>query len=174
LAGVIGSVVGAPGVGTLAQTGVSVLLKALGLKPDAKPEDAMKIITTDPEVQLKLIVAENEFKLKQREQEIEELKTRLSDVQSARSREVEIVKATGKKDLNLYVLSWVIMGGFIGLIGALIFFQFSYGKTLQSDPIITLCLGSFATDAGMVVGYFFGSSKGSHDKDRYIAGRNSG
>jgi hypothetical protein len=66
------------------------------------------------------------------------------------------------------------MGGFIGLIGALIFFQFSYGKTLQSDPIITLCLGSFATDAGMVVGYFFGSSKGSHDKDRYIAGRNSG
>jgi hypothetical protein len=101
--------------------------------------------------------------------DIQELKTWISDIQSARQREVELTKATGKKDKNLYVLAWVVVGGFIGLIACLIIMQFVFNRTLQSDPIITLCLGSFATDAGMVIGYFFGSSKGSADKSEMMS-----
>ena len=168
LAGVIGGLVGGPAVGSAASVGISALLKILGLAPDAKPEDALKAIQADPEANLKLIIAENDFKLKQRDQEIEVMKAQLLDVQSARQREIETTKATGKRDINLFVLSWVIMGGFIGLIAALIMMQFVYSKTLQSDPIITLCLGSFATDAGMVVGYFFGSSSGSAAKSQTL------
>jgi hypothetical protein len=170
LGNVLGNAFGGPAVGTLAQTAVSALLSALGMKSDAKPDDVMAAIAAaDPETKLKIINAENDFKLKQRDLDIQELKAQLADIQSARQREIETTKATGKRDINLYILAWVIMGGFISLIACLIIMQFVFGKTLQSDPIITLCLGSFSTDAGMVVGYFFGTSKSSADKTEMMS-----
>jgi hypothetical protein len=55
------------------------------------------------------------------------------------------------------------------LLTALFFTQFAISKTLWSDLIITLCLGSFATDAGTVVGNFFGTSKSSADKTELMS-----
>ena len=100
---------------------------------------------------------------------LEQDKIYILDVQNARHREVEIVKATGKKDRNLYALAWVIMGGFIGLILALVIGQFFYSKVLATDPLLSMLLGAMSTNAGMVVGYFFGSSKSSADKTDVIA-----
>ena len=110
-----------------------------------------------------------DFKLKIGEQRLDEIKAGLADVQSARSREVEIVKATGKKDINLYVLAWVIIGGFLGLLACLIIMQAGYGKTFENNSLLTMLLGSLSTDAGMVVGYFFGSSRSSAEKNQTIA-----
>ncbi len=149
-----------PGIGGVAG---SLLAEVLGVDNEAEAiKTALQNATPEQIVRIKEL--ENAHQEKLLEIAIQQDKMYLADVQSARSREVDIVKATGGKDINLYVLAWVIMGGFLGLILALIFFQFSYGKVLQSDPLITLLLGSLATDAGMVVGYFFGSSKSSADK----------
>ena len=55
------------------------------------------------------------------------------------------------------------------LLTALFFMQVAISKTLWSDPIITLCLESFAPDAGIVVGYFLGTSKSSADKTELMS-----
>ena len=149
-----------PGIGGVAG---SLLAEVLGVDNEAEAINTALQNATPEQIE-KIKKLEYEHREKLISLGIEQDKFYLADVQSARNREVDVVKATGSKDVNLYVLAWVIMGGFLGLILALIFFQFSYGKVLQSDPLITLLLGSLATDAGMVVGYFFGSSKSSADK----------
>lgn len=176
----VGTAVGGP-IGAAAGTAVKILAGLFGIKsPDPKPEELAAAIQADPQAAAKLLAAENEYKLEVAKMEheesmakmafgLEEIKVGLADVQSARSREVEITKATGKRDINLYALAWVIMGGFIGLIMCMLILQYAYGKILQNDPLLTLLLGALSTDAGMVVGYFFGSSKSSRDKDQTIA-----
>jgi len=161
--------VGAPAAAAMAALGG--LGKMFGLGSEATPEDIHAAIQADPQMALKLRQAELDFKLKSREQDIDELKAQLGDVQSARQRQIEVTKATGKKDTNLYALAWVIMGGFIGLIAALIVCQFVFAKSLTADPLITLCVGALSTDAGMVVGYFFGSSKSSADKTALLVAK---
>ncbi len=145
-----------------------LLAKVLGCDntPQAL-EEAIKGATPEQVITLKEMENRHEAALVQAA--LDNQRMFLQDVQDARQREVAVVKATGEKDVNLYVLAWVIMGGFLGLILALIYFQFSSGKVLQNDPLITLLLGSLATDAGMVVGYFFGSSKSSSDKNEILS-----
>jgi hypothetical protein len=164
----VGSAVGGP-VGALAGMAVQVLAKALGI-PEAEvtPEKVAAAVEQDPDIRLKLMAAENDFTLKMRGLQIDELKADLADIQNARQADVERTKWTGKRDINLYVLAWVIIGGFIGLIVTMLVLQFVYGKVLQNDPLVTLLMGSLSTDAGMVVGYFFGSSMGSKDKDALV------
>jgi len=168
LAGILALV---PGVGTVpaaALGAVAALGRSLGLGSAARPEDVLQAISADPEIRLKAMVAENDFAVKMGQRDLDKLKAELADVQSARSRQVESEKATGKRDYNLYILAWVIMGGFLGIILAMIIGQYFYGKTLQNDPLLMLLMGSLSTNAGMVVGYFFGSSKSSADKNDQI------
>ncbi len=171
----LGAVVGGP-IGALAGSAVKIIAEAFGLKAEAKPEEIAVAIQADPEAALKLKMAEMDFKvklqelaLKERDQQIQELDIRLKDIQSARGRQVEHEKATGKRDINLYVLAWVIMGGFIGIIGCMVILQVSFKFVLQPDPLLTLLLGSLSTDAGLVVGYFFGTSMSSHEKTKLLA-----
>jgi hypothetical protein len=169
LAGVVGGMFGGGAVGSLASTAVGAICSALGLRADAKPDQVLEAIKSNPEAVLKLQQAEMDFKVKIGEQRITEIKAELADVASARSREIEVVKATGKKDINLYVLAWVIIGGFLGLLACLIIMQAGYGKTFENNSLLTMLLGSLSTDAGMVVGYFFGSSRSSDSKNQTIA-----
>lgn len=168
-----------PGVGTIpaaALTALSSLGKACGLGTTATAEQVFSAVSIDPEIKLKAMLAENDFKLEMRKQDSEDLKTevtrltvQIGDVQNARNNATVQVQATGKRDINLYVLAWVIMGGFIGLIIAIIVLQYATGRAMQNDPMLMLLVGSLSTDAGMVVGYFFGSSKSSQDKTELLA-----
>jgi len=164
IAPTLGGAVGGP-VGTAVGLAVSVLAKAFGLKSDAKPEEIAQAISADPEARLKLLIAENEFKLKQRDQDIDELKARLGDVQSARAREVELVKTTGKRETNQYVLAWTVIIGFFGLIVALMRTTLPPGVS----EVTFMLFGALATGFGTVLNYFFGSSKGSAEKTGLLA-----
>jgi hypothetical protein len=187
IAGVVGTY--APGIATvLAATGVGApaaaavsaigaLAKAFGLPDTATHDDVLAAVqAADPEMKLKLISAENYFQLAKRDQDIQILKTnndllmsQLKDVQDARGRQTAHESKTGKSDTNLYVLAWVIMGGFFGtILGIIIMKIFAPTINLAGDPLLSLLLGSLSTDAGMVVGYFFGSSLGSQKKDALI------
>jgi Ca2+/H+ antiporter len=91
----------------------------------------------------------------------------LKDVQSARSREVEITKVTGKRDITLMILAYFGVTAPV----AILVYLLAYGMP-KMDKEISLMIGTLI---GMIVGeyktifgYFFGSSAGSKDKSEAI------
>ena len=169
---VLGSVLGGifaggPGsnLGGAAGTAVQKLLQSLGLASDATPDQVQAAIASDPQAALKLKQAEMDFQIALGKQKLDELQAYLIDIQSARTREVETTKATGKRDVNLYALAWLIVAGFFGLTCLLIF------RSLPPDAsgVVFMLFGALAAAFGSVVGYFFGSSKGSADKSQFMA-----
>lgn len=163
----IATVMAATGVGApvaAAFGAVGALSRALGLGTAAKPEDVLHAISADPEIRLKAMIADNDFKAEMGRQEIERLKAELADVQSARSREVEITKATGKRDWDMIIVGWVIILGYIGMM-AFLCYHAAHGNPIKDETgILFMLMGNLVTFVGMVIGYKYGTSKGSADK----------
>lgn len=63
-------------------------------------------------------------------------------------------------DVFLYVLACVIVVGFLTILGLFVF----KAVPEQNNQALSIMLGTLGTAFGLVVGYFFGSSKGSADK----------
>ena len=152
------------GISLAIGAGIGAITTAFGLPSDAKPEDILAAVTTDPEARLKLLVAENDFKSKQRDQELEEMKAILEDVQSARNRQVESEKATGKKDVNIYVLAWTMVVGFF----VLLWYLLKIPVPPDQSGVIFMLFGALSSAFGAVISYFFGSSKGSQEKSEIM------
>lgn len=91
---------------------------------------------------------------------LEEDRRYLQDRANARSGQVESEKATGHRNINLYVLAWMVVGLFFTLVGLLMWITLPEANI---GPVNQL-FGAMATGFGMVLQYFFGSSKGSADK----------
>ncbi len=159
----IGSLFGAPGV--LIGGGIKVLAKVFGLGDDATPDQINQAIQQDPQSALKLRIAEMDFQLAQNKQKLDETVAYLDDRKSARSREVETTKATGKRDINQYVLAWVIVLGFFSLVSLLIFKELPK----DSNQVVFMLFGALAAGFGSVIGYYFGSSKGSAEKTELLS-----
>lgn len=153
----IGALLGGPVGGIAGKAAAALISSKLGIKEeDLTPEKYVEILgNPDMIAKLKQLELDHELDLE---------KLIIEDRKSARSREVEIVKATGVKDINLYVLAWVIIGGFFTLLGILMF------NTLPADQngVIFMLFGALATSFGSVIAYFFGSSKGSADKTKML------
>ena len=151
-----------PGAGGVAAT---LVAKVLGCdnKPDAIKQ-ALKTASPEQWAELKKLEMEHEEKLI--ELATENDKAYLVDVQSARNREVEIVKATGKKDTNLYVLAWTVVIGFFVLCGLLMWHKLPDG----SNQAVFMLFGALSTGFGTVLSYFYGSSKSSAEKTRMLRG----
>lgn len=147
---------------------LGAIKRVLGLAPDAQEVEVESALVSDPEMRLKITVAENEFKTAMRKLENDELLARLSDVQNARGREVEITKATGRKDINLYAIAWTIIGGYLGMIGFLLFMVYSSVPIKDESGILFMLLGNLSTFAGMVMGYLYGTTKQSAEKTDMI------
>lgn len=143
---------------------MGALTKALGLSPDAKPEDILNAFNTDPEARLKAQIAENEFLLKKRDQDIEEIKVYLGDVPNARDREVKIIQATGKRDYSQEALGWIITAGFFTVLVMRMFIRIPPDQLENVGMLIGALIVAFTT----VVQYKYGSSKGSADKTAQI------
>mgnify|MGYP001615339757 CR=1 FL=1 len=69
------------------------------------------------------------------------------------------------KERFMYILGGLVVGFSAGIV-ILLIFQTVPQSNLQ---IVNIALGSLMTMAGSVVGYFFGSSKGSSDKTALLA-----
>lgn len=166
LAGILAATgVGAPIAGAVAAVGL--IAKQFGLPADASHEDVLAAITADPETKLKIIAAENSFQLAQRDQDIQELKTRLESTQGARQADVDKTKATGKRDTNLYVMAWLNILGFYGILAAFVYMLIA-GKTLSVSEalgaILYMLIGSMVSNYTNTNSFFFGSSAGSEAK----------
>jgi hypothetical protein len=138
------------------------------------PAKVMSLMQSDPEALTKL----KELELKHRERleelsieaarvQLEESKAYLADTQSARQRETAIVQATSKKDINLYILAWVVVGGFFLLTGLMMLIPELEGRS--NNAMVNIMFGGLVSGFATVLGYFFGSSKGSTDKTQLLA-----
>jgi hypothetical protein len=170
-----------PGVGVIpaaALGAVASLGKACGLGTNAKPEEVLAAVTADPEIRLKAQIAENDFKVKMRDAEIAEmninldkLRAQLSDIQNARLMNTEAIKATGKRDFNLYALAWLNTLGFYVMIGFFIwmlFAQVTVSVPQALNDILFMLVGCLVTNYTGVNTYFFGSSAGSDLKTQLM------
>jgi len=164
----LGSVLGGPAGGAIG----SLVSSAFG--SDEDPAKLLSIMESDPEALSKL--KDLEFKHHERLEELsieaarvqlEESKAYLADTQSARQREAAVVQATGKKDVNLYVLAWVVVGGFFILTGMLMLIPELDGRT--NNAMVNILFGGLVSGFATVLGYFFGSSKGSTDKTQLLS-----
>lgn len=162
----LGTAIGGP-----AGAGVADMVsRTLGLDT-SEPQRIVETIKTDPSAALKLKELELAHQLELEKLNLETERIRLADVVSARQRETDTVKTTGKRDLNLYLLAWIIVAGFFGLIAALMIVPTALSKEQGQVllPTITMLFGALAAGFGQVLQYFFGSSKSSQDKTAILA-----
>lgn len=71
------------------------------------------------------------------------------------------------KDLMMYILGGLIVLGFFTLLGLLIFSP----APPDNKDLLNITIGSLIAAFATVVGYFYGSSKGSSDKNELIRGQ---
>ena len=159
----LGTLVAGP-AGGAAGGAVALLLGALGLEGDATPDAAMAAIQADPAMALKL----RELEMKHQETltglVLQAEQAHLADRQSARDREIEITKATGKRDLNLYILAWVVVGGFFILTGLMMILTIPEPNVGPANILFGALVAGFTG----VLAYFFGSSQSSDMKTKML------
>ena len=161
---VLGTAIGGPAGGAVGGA-VSLLMGAFGLGGDSTPDQVAAAIAADPHAALKLKELEMTHQEELAKLALASDQAFLADRQGARQREVDVVKATGHSDHNLYILAWTVVVGFFALCGLLM--QFPLPK--DSNSVVFMLFGSLGTGFGTVLQYFFGSSKSSADKTQIIA-----
>ncbi len=139
-----------------------------GVDPE-NPEELMNAIQGDPEAIAKIRQFEQKHQERLQELQLEETKAFLVDIDSARQREAAIVAATGGKDIHLYYLAYIVIGAFFLLIAMLVYGAFDKNSgisELGQNPLIMMIVGGLISGFTQVLSYFFGSSKGSADKNK--------
>jgi len=160
----IATLVGGPAAGAV----TSMVASTLGVENNS---DAIgSALASDPGALLKIKELEFTHKEKLEELSFENTKAHLADRQSARTREIENLKAGGSNTL-MYTLGCVIVVGFFLTVIALIFR--STPIPTGSKDAVMLLLGSLIASFACVVQYFFGSSQGSANKTAML-GKNKG
>ena len=157
---IVGTALGGPAGAAIG----SVIAGVLGVDDNA--DAVANAIKADPTLVVKmkeLEVEAHRLELeavdKQRQAELEAVRMQLADVMGARNRQVEHEKATGKSDVNLYVLAWVIIVGFFALIGMTMFIEIK-----DATGTVFMLMGTLSAGFGAVIQYFFGSSASSNRK----------
>lgn len=165
---VIGTLLGGPAGGAVG----GLISKVLGVDntPEAielalmnNPDALVKIKELETSKELAILQAELENKridvgsvIDNKKLDNEKDQMFLSDKQSARSRQVDSEKATGKVDVALYVIAGVIVLAFFASILALIFITLD--KQSGTYELLLMLFGALTTKFGTVVDYFFGAS----------------
>jgi hypothetical protein len=164
---ILGTALGGPVGGLAAKTAISMIAKKFGFDEKEITADTVNAFVSDPEHQIKLRELEIEGEVQLRKLMNEETNLYLSDVQSARQMNVETTKATGERDLFMYILAALVVGGFFLLTGFLMFHAMPESSTNAAYMLFGALIGGFER----VCSYFFGSSKGSKDKDKVLASK---
>lgn len=124
----------------------------------SNPDDLAHKIINDPEASIKLLDFQNKH--------LEELeRIAASDRSSARERQIEVTKATGKRDWVMDFLTIFLVVGFFSLIMIV-----AFTKMDQSDhDILYLLTGQLSGAFLLSISYYFGSSvpakgNGNHEQ----------
>jgi hypothetical protein len=165
----IGGILGGPGGGAIGGV-VSMVASALGLKSESPaPEEVMRAIEQNPDALLKLKEMELRNKTTLEDMALKRDIAYLEDRQDARRRQTGHEEATGKSDINLYVMGWVTIGGFFGCLIITLVFDIPEGEVAKT--VISMLFGAMIGGYKDVLGYFFGSSKSSAEKTKALANK---
>ena len=163
IAPLLGTALGTPAVGGV----IGLVCEALGLDADSEPEKVLRAIQSDPAAVVKLKELELNSKAQLQRLILASEQAHLEDRQNARQREINISKATGGRDIQLYILAWVNVVGFFGTVITVIAIDLPVGEVAKSA--LLMLLGALIASYKDVIGYFFGSSKSSSDKTKLMA-----
>jgi hypothetical protein len=162
----LGSALGGPA--SLSSTAISMVASELGVTTEDE-DQIIKHIESNPDTvyKLKKLEADNKVRLKELALEgagikLEEEKAFLKDRGDARSREKAFLKSTGGRDWSMTSLAWLVIIGFLGAICALLF------AIIPDSQILLVTIGILGGGFTQVLSYYFGSSKGSSDKNKII------
>lgn len=122
---------------------VSLIASVFGANKD-DPNDIINKIGSDENAAIKL---------KQLEIEHQNVlsNNQLSDVESARNREIEITKTTGKKDYVVEVIAILIIICTFFMVGLMIY----YPDQLNKSNIISIFVGNLMAAFMLVIKYYF-------------------
>jgi len=95
---------------------------------------------------------------------LQELEIQQRNVDNARHRETEMVKA-GHRDYTTPALAIVITLGFFSMLLAICTVHIDP----EMKPLADIMLGVLGAQFGAVCNYYFGTSKGSSDKNQLLA-----
>lgn len=145
--------------GPFAGQATQVICNALGLAPDT-PQDqvATAMQSATPDQLLALKKADADFKVAMRQLDIQETQLGYDDTANARAREVAV------RDWTPGLLAFGVTLGFFGLLGVLAF----HDVPTSNANALTIMLGALGAAFGGVIAYYFGSSRGSQDKDKML------
>ena len=121
-------------------------------KEELTNEDKQKIMDSQIEI---MKIDFDKLKL-ETEAKLQSKKMVFDDKSNARSREVEVTKATGKKDNAVTILAGVIVFGFFAGLISLVFVHLDKGS--GAYELLYMAFGALTMKFGTVVDYFFGSS----------------
>ena len=121
-------------------------------KEELTNEDKQKIMDSQIEI---MKIDFDKLKL-ETEAKLQSKKMVFDDKSNARNREVEVTKATGKKDNAVTILAGVIVFGFFAGLISLVFVHLDKGSGVYE--LLYMCFGALTMKFGTVVDYFFGSS----------------
>lgn len=158
----IGGAIGGP-VGAIAGAAASLLAQALGV--ESSPEAVLSALK-DPALVLKLREIEASERAKFLEFESVQLQAQVRNLESARSREVELAKAGHGAAWGTSIVAVLVTVGFFVMLGVVLW---SRSEGVQSEAALLL-LGTLAAGFGAVINYYLGSSVGSKQKDGLLAG----
>jgi hypothetical protein len=144
-------------IGAILDIGSKVIDK---LWPDPAQADAAK---------LKLLEMQQTGELAKMANDTELTKAYLGDVASARSRESSVATSEHAPYLNKVIVPILAIGVLVLTFGLFAFVLFDKGDI---DPtrkdILIYVLGVLSAIATQIISYYFGSSKGSNDKNEAI------
>lgn len=133
--------------GIKAITGIDITEKEL------TSDDKQKIMDSQIEI---MKIDFDKLKL-ETEAKLQSKKMVFDDKSNARSREIEVVKSTGKRDYALISLAAVIVIGFFAGLVSLIFVTLDKGS--GTYELLYMMFGALVIKFGTVVDYFFGASE---------------
>lgn len=154
VAPLLGTAIGGP-FGTMAGT---LLSEALGTPAGDEKAAEAALLSASPEALLALKNADQAFSVRMKELGIEESKLAYDDTANARAREIAIRDNTPRN------LAYIVLGFAGACIAATL-----AGWTKVDSALAGTLIGYLVAEARSALAYYFGSSKGSKDKDDAIA-----
>ena len=143
-------------------TGIEAIEKVGDLLNKKRDEDA-QIAALAEEFEMKKL----EYQMELQRMEFEYFKTELADKQSARSREVEYIKATGgKRD---WLMGATVIIALVMYVGAFAFLAFGPIVPNEKKDLFNMGVGQVFTFAGMAFAYYLGTTRSSRMKDETLS-----
>lgn len=155
----LATALGTPVAGLAVQAGLS----ALGISPSDNHDDNVTALATampkaTPEQLLALKNADNQFKLDMKKLDLRPEELEVEDRKSAR----DAYSAT--KDVMVPSIAAVVILAFIGVVVGVLF-----GHVAVNGALAGTLIGYLSAKAEQVLAFYFGSSKGSKNKDDALA-----